>query len=152
MRVDETLAGLAAITCSCAFIPVWASVIVGIVAALAYRGGKFLVDWKFKLDDALDAVAVHVFAGMWGVLSLGIFADGNVADVRGIIYGDAGQLLAQFICVLAAFAWAFANGFAIFYALKYTVGVRVTPEQEKAGLDQTYHGVDAYPGLVFEKE
>lgn len=149
---NATLAGLAAITCSCAFIPVWASVIVGIVAALAYRGGKFLVDWKFKLDDALDAVAVHVFAGMWGVLSLGIFADGSVADVKGIIYGDAGQLLAQFICVLAAFAWAFVNGFAIFYALKYTVGVRVTPEQEKAGLDQTYHGVDAYPGLVFEKE
>ncbi len=149
---NATLSGLAAITCSCAFIPVWASVIVGIIAALAYRGGKFLVDWKFKLDDALDAVAVHVFAGAWGVLSLGIFADGTYVNVKGILFGDAGQLAAQFICVVASFAWASVNGFAIFLALKYTVGVRVTKEQEEMGLDQAYHGEDAYPGVVFSEE
>ncbi|MGR3220723.1 MAG: ammonium transporter [Candidatus Anammoxibacter sp.] len=151
MLCNATLSGLAAITCSCAFIPVWAAVIVGIVAAFAYRGGKFLIDWKFKIDDALDAVAVHVFAGAWGVLSLGVFADGTYAGIKGILYGDAGQLLAQFICVLASFVWALVNGFAIFLILKYTCGVRVTKEQEEMGLDQAYHGEDAYPGLVFEK-
>lgn len=147
-----TLAGLAAITCSCAFIPVWASVVVGIIAALSYRGGKFLIDWKFKLDDPLDSVAVHVFAGMWGVISLGIFSDGSYQGVKGILYGDAGQLLAQIICVLASFAWAAANGTVLFLALKYTVGVRVTKEQEEMGLDQAYHGQDAYPGTVFAEE
>ncbi|MGR3219510.1 MAG: ammonium transporter, partial [Candidatus Anammoxibacter sp.] len=86
-----------------------------------------------------------------GVLSLGIFADGTYAEVRGILYGDAGQLLAQFICVLASAGWAFANGFAIFLLLKYTCGVRVTKEQEEMGLDQAYHGTDAYPGRVEEK-
>lgn len=149
---NATLGGLAAITCSCAFIPVWAAVIVGVIAALAYRGGKYLVDWKFKVDDALDAVAVHVFAGMWGVISLGIFADGTYADVKGILYGDPGQLLAQIICVLASAAWAFANGFILFLVLKHTIGVRVTKEQEEVGLDQTYHGTDCYPGVVFDKE
>ena len=147
-----TLGGLAAITCSCAFIPVWASVVVGVIAALCYRGGKYLMDWVFKIDDPLDSVAVHVFSGMWGVLSLGIFSDGSYEGVKGILYGDAGQLLAQFICVCASAAWAFANGFAIFYALKYTVGVRVTKEQEEMGLDQAYHGVNAYPGAVFSDE
>ncbi len=149
---NSTLAGLAAITCSCAFIPVWASVIVGIIAALAYRGGKYLMDWKFKLDDALDSVAVHVFGGAWGVISLGLFSDGTYAEVTGLFFGDAGQLLAQVICVIASLAWALANGFIIFLILKHTCGVRVTKEQEEVGLDITYHGTECYPGTVFEKE
>lgn len=149
---NATLAGLAAITCPCAWIPVWAGVVVGIGAALSYRGAKWLVDWKMKLDDPLDSVAVHAFGGMWGVLALGIFADGTYGDVKGLITGSGWQMLSQFVCVCAAWAWAFANGCAIFFALKYTVGLRVTKEQEERGLDLVYHGTDCYPGAVFEQE
>lgn len=147
---NATLAGLAAITCPCAYIPVWAGVAVGVIAGLTYRGAKWLVDWKIKLDDPLDSVAVHAFGGMWGVLALGIFADGTYTGVNGLVAGSGWQLLSQFICVCAAWLWAFANGCAIFFALKYTVGVRVTKEQEEKGLDQAYHGTDCYPGRVFQ--
>jgi Amt family ammonium transporter len=104
-----------------------------------------------KLDDPVGALSAHGVAGIWGTLSCGIFASPRLATLNGIgdpglVYnGSFAQLWAQLIGVVAAFVFVFVISFATFYVIKKTVGLRVTAEEEDAGLDIAEHGMYGYP-------
>jgi Amt family ammonium transporter len=95
------------------------------------------IDRILHIDDPVGAVSVHGVCGAWGTLSYGIFGMG----------AESGQFLTQLIGVAAAFAWAFGLGLVLFLAIKYTIGLRVTREEELQGLDIGEHGLEAYGGF-----
>lgn len=142
---NGALAGLVAITAPCAYVPPWAAVVIGIIAGFVMRGTVTLVESVFKIDDPVGAASVHAANGLWGLLSVGIFADGTYGGVNGLITGSGWQLLAQFIDCVTVIAWAFGLGVFIFWVLKITIGIRVSPAVELAGLDVHEHGTPCYP-------
>ena len=101
---NGALAGLVAVTAPCAFIAPWAAVVVGAIGALVMLLGVSIIDTKLKIDDPVGASSVHGVAGVWGLLAVGIFADGTYG-VSGLIAGNASQLLAQVIAAAVAVAW-----------------------------------------------
>ena len=158
MTGNGVLAGLVAITASCAWVNTKSAVLIGIIAAIITYLGVWFLEWKLKVDDPVGAVSVHGFNGLWGLLALGLFADGTYGNyttegpmVTGLLYGNAGFFACQVISVIVNFAWAFGLGFAMFYILKRTIGIRVTEEEEIQGLDIGEHGVSAYPDFVQTK-
>lgn len=141
---NGALAGLVAVTAPCAYVAPWAAAVIGLLSGLIMRGAVWLVEVKFRVDDPLGAVAVHAANGIWGMLAVGIFADGTYGGVSGLITGQGGQLLAQFIGTIVAIAWAVAWGAAIFFGLKYTIGIRVSELVEFEGTDIHIHGSPCY--------
>lgn len=142
---NGALAGLVAITAPCAYVAPWAAVVIGVLAALIMRGAIWLVEVKMKVDDPLGAVAVHAANGMWGMLAVGVFADGTYGGVSGLITGSGWQLLAQFIGTVVALAWAFAWGCGVFFTIRYHMGLRVSDLVESEGVDIHIHGSPCYP-------
>ncbi len=139
------LAGLVGITAGCAYVNSLSSVIIGAVAALVMIWATSFVERVLKIDDVVGASAVHGFAGAWGVLAVGIFADGSYGGVAGLVAGNTTQIIAQLITVLTALVWSLGMGFGMFWLLKKTVGLRVSRAEELEGLDRTEHGLEAYP-------
>ncbi|MFQ5861932.1 MAG: ammonium transporter, partial [Candidatus Brocadiales bacterium] len=121
--------------------------VIGISASFIMMGSVWLLDWKLKVDDPLGAVSVHGACGLWGLLCVGIFADGSYGGVTGCIVGSGWQLLAQFIAVLVVLAWGLACGAFIWLTMKYTMGIRVSKEAERIGLDHAIHAMDCYPAF-----
>lgn len=144
LACNGALAGLVGITAPCAYVAPWAAIVIGAMAALIMRISLWFVEYVLKVDDPVGAVSVHGAGGLWGLLSLGIFADGTYQGVRGLIMGETGQLIAQAISCLAVFAWALGMGLLTFFILKHTVGIRVPIEEELQGLDLIEHGMEAY--------
>jgi Amt family ammonium transporter len=142
---NGSLAGLVAITAGCAYVPTWAAIVIGIIGGLAMLGTVRLVESGLKIDDPLGATSVHAANGLWGLLALGIFADGSYQNVRGLITGSSGQMIAQLIAASSALAWALALSCAIFFGLKHTVGLRVSRNEELEGVDMSIHGHECYP-------
>ncbi|HYM15917.1 MAG TPA: ammonium transporter, partial [Dehalococcoidia bacterium] len=160
MSCNGMLAGLVAITAPCAFVSPWAAALIGLVAGFLVCGGVWFFDNVAHVDDPCGAVSVHGLNGAWGVLSLGLFADGTYGagwngisgNVKGLFYGDAGQLGAQAISVVVCFAWAFSVTMIVFGAYKLFTSMRVSPEVEIQGLDVPEFGVPGYAGFVMERE
>lgn len=155
MTVNGTIAGLVAITAPCAWVAPWASVVIGIVAGFVVCYGYWFLERR-GIDDVVGAIPVHGFNGTWGLLALGLFADGTYGNyatdapyITGLLYGNAGFFACQVISVLVNFAWAFGLGLILFYVLKRTVGIRVSPEEELVGLDISEHGIVTYPDFVY---
>lgn len=156
MSANGCLAGLVAITAPCAYVPAWAAGVIGVSAGVLVCVAVSTIERRFKIDDPVGAVAVHGINGLWGVLALGIFADGRYgagvngvkAAVRGALYGNWGQLLAQVIG--AAVCVVFACGlFILFFRIQDRLqGIRVSPEAELMGLDVSEMGVPAYTDEV----
>ena len=154
MLANGTLAGLVAITAPCAFVNAPAAVLIGLVAGVLVCVAVVLVERKFRLDDPVGAISVHGFNGAWGVLAVGLFADGtygagtnNVAGpVTGLFYGGYTQIVAQLIGVCTNFLWVGAST-ALAWKITglLTKGHRVTAEVEDMGLDTPEMGVPAYP-------
>jgi Amt family ammonium transporter len=145
LACNGALGGLVAITGPCAYVAPWAAIAIGVIAGAVMWGTVIFVETKLKIDDPLGAVAVHGANGIWGMLALGIFADGTYGGVSGLITGSGGQLLAQFIGVVAAMAWAIGMGALMFYVLKVTMGLRVSELVEYEGVDVHLHGSPCYP-------
>jgi ammonium transporter, Amt family len=153
MTANGTLAGLVAITAPCAFVNGIASFIIGIVAGLLVCVAVPFFENKLKLDDPVGAISVHGVNGFWGIISLGLFADGTYGNgyngvsggVTGLFYGDASQLLAQLIAIGVLLVWGFGVSFLFFKLLDKVWGLRVAPEAELEGLDIPEMGVLAYP-------
>lgn len=153
MTANGMLAGLVAITAPCAFVSSWASVLIGAVGGVLVVGSVVFVERVFKVDDPVGAASVHGANGLWGLLALGIFADGSYGDglngvagpVRGLLYGDAGQFAVQVIAVVVVATWAFGAMYAFFRIQDRVQGIRVSAEDELEGLDVTEMGVPAYP-------
>ncbi len=153
MTANGTLAGLVAITAPCAFVNAISSLIIGIVAAVLVCVSVPFVENKLKLDDPVGAISVHGTNGLWGVIALGLFADGKYGDgfngvsggVTGLFFGDISQLIAQLVAVAVLFIWGFGVSYVFFKILDRVWGLRVTPETELEGLDLPEMGVLAYP-------
>jgi Amt family ammonium transporter len=148
--LNGTLAGLVAITASCAFVDPWAAVVIGLIAGLLVFGSMKFFE-KMKVDDPIYALSVHGAAGIWGTLANGFFATNELAEKVGI--GQAGllygggfkQLWVQIESVVLAGAYALILSFIFLYIIKMVVGLRVTEEQEIIGLDLSEHGNYGYP-------
>jgi ammonium transporter, Amt family len=149
MAGNGAIAGLVAITAPSGYVEYWAAPIIGAVAGVIVVVGVLAIDKV--LDDPVGALSAHGLAGIWGTLSCGIFTAPSLAKLNAV--GDGGlwytgsfhQLGAQALGIGAAFGAAFASSFAIFWAIKKTIGMRVSAEDEEAGLDIIEHGMYGYP-------
>lgn len=144
------LAGLVAITASCAFVEPWAAILIGgIAGGLVFVSARWLE--RRRIDDPISALSVHGAAGIWGTLSTGFLASPELASKVGVgqggwLYtGSLEQLWVQFYGVVAAGGYAFALSFLCLYAIKKWFGLRVTPQEEMEGLDLSEHGSYGYP-------
>jgi ammonium transporter, Amt family len=155
MACNGLLGGLVAITAPCAFVSPAAAVLIGVVAGLLVSWLIPTLEQRVRIDDPVGAIAVHGGAGAWGALCVGIFADGTYGDgyngvagpVRGLLFGDTGQLVAQTVGIVVNFAFVFGAATAFFRIVDRLIGNRVTAEVESTGLDALEMGTDAYPNL-----
>ena len=130
-----------------------AALFIGVVAGLLVVVSVMTLETRFRIDDPVGAVAVHGACGMWGALSLGLLADGTYGDgwngvagpVRGLFFGDGGQLVAQLIGVTTNVLFVFGASYGFFRLLDRAVGNRVPAEVEWAGLDTQEMASEAYP-------
>jgi ammonium transporter, Amt family len=149
MAGNGAIAALVAITAPSGYVELWAAPIIGGVAGVIVVLGVLAIDKK--IDDPVGALSAHGLAGIWGTLACGLFTAPRLAEYNGV--GDAGlvysgsfsQLGAQALGVLAAFAFVFTFSYATFWVIKKTYGLRVTTEEEEAGLDMSEHGMYGYP-------
>lgn len=158
------LAGLVAITGPCAFVSASASIFIGAVSGVLVIAAALFLETTLKVDDPVGAIAVHACNGTWGILALGLFANGTYGDglngvpgnVRGFFYGDSGQLAASFIGILANIVYVGTMTTISFVVVGRLVGGhRVSREVELAGLDVPEMGVDGYvgdPGITVPEE
>ena len=143
LTLNGSLAGLVAITAGCAFVSNLSAVIIGLIAGVLVVFGISWID-KLKVDDPVGAVAVHGLNGIWGLLAVGLFAiDGGL-----FTGGGATLLVVQAIGAVAIIAWTFVTSTIVFRTLKATMGLRVSAEEEIAGLDRVEHGASAYPEFM----
>ena len=147
--LNGALAGLVAITASCAYVEPWAAVVIGLVAGVLVFFSSVFFE-KIKVDDPIFALSVHGAAGVWGTLSNGLFATEELVGLGvgkpGLFYGGGGdQLWVQFESVVVCGAFAFAASFLVLWIVKKAIGFRVTEEQEIIGLDLSEHGNYGYP-------
>jgi ammonium transporter, Amt family len=154
LMANGMLAGLVAITAPCAFVSSLGAVVIGAAAGVLLIASVWFVEHKLKLDDPVGAISVHGVNGAFGVLALGLFADGTygaglngVAEpVVGLFYGGGwGQLAAQSIGTLACIVFVFVSFFAYFKVAGLLFGNRVPAEVELEGLDLAEVGALAYP-------
>ena len=143
MACNGALAGLVGITAPVAFVDPWAAVVIGALAAPIMMISVTVIEKVLKVDDPVGAVSVHGVCGLWGLLAVAIFASGN-NGVTGLIGGDASLLVPQLVSMAVVLVWALGTGFLMFFMLKFTMGVRVTEEEEMAGVDASEHGMEAY--------
>lgn len=159
ITVNGFLGGLVAITCPCYWVDPIGAFFIGIGGGIVVIWGLDLLEY-LRIDDPIGAVPVHAVAGIWGTLSLGLFAAGTygiptamgvdtTTVVTGLFYGGgAGQLLAQAIGSSSVVVGTFAVALILMYAVKATGTLRVSLEGEIEGLDRHEHGVPAYPEFV----
>ena len=140
---NGALAGLVGITAGAAFVEPWSAVVIGAIAAPIMMASLLLIERVFKIDDPVGAISVHGVTGLWGLLAVGIFANGN-NGVEGLVVGEGKQILSQLISMGVVLAWGLVTGFALFMLLKVTMGVRATEAEELEGLDISEHGLPAY--------
>ena len=159
MMCNGMLAGLVAITATCAFVNSISACFIGLVAGILVVEVVFFVESKLKIDDPVGAVAVHGANGLWGCLALGLFADGSYGDgwngvpgtVKGLFYGDPSQFVAQFIGVLANIIYVGLIALVIFKLIDAFIGNRVEPSAEIDGLDVPEMGAPGYAGIKLDK-
>ncbi|WP_019119494.1 ammonium transporter [Brevibacillus massiliensis] len=151
--LNGTLAGLVAITASCAFVEPWAAVVIGAIGGFLVVVSSRVIE-RMQIDDPISAISVHGVAGIWGTLSNGLFATPKLAESVGVgqggffYTGSFEQLWVQCYGVVSAGCYAFAVSFIILYLMKKAIGLRVTEEQEILGLDLSEHGSYGYPEQI----
>ena len=160
------LAGLVAITAPCAFVSSWAAMLIGAIAGVLVVVAAMFIEQKLKIDDPVGAAAVHGVNGAWGIVSLGLFANGAYGDgwngvagpVKGLFYGDSGQLVAELIGIAANILYVAPVAALAFFVIGKIVGNRVSAEDEVAGLDIPEMGIPGYtfdasphPGILHER-
>jgi Amt family ammonium transporter len=151
MAGNGAIAALVAITAPSGYVEIWAAPIIGAVAGVIVVLGVYAID-KF-IDDPVGALSAHGLAGIWGTISCGIFTAPRLAQYNafgdpqgGLVYsGHFTQLAAQCIGFMIAFTFVFSMSFGTFWVIKKTYGLRVTEEEEHAGLDISEHGMYGYP-------
>jgi len=145
MAMNGALGGLVGITAGCAFVEPWASVIIGMLSGLIYVGASKLLI-KLKIDDAVDAIPVHFFCGMWGCIATGLFAK----DV-GLFYGEGKALGVEILGVVFIIGWTAGIMTPFFVLINYLGLFRVDPTEERVGLDISHHKGAAYDFTTADK-
>jgi len=149
MAGNGAIGALVAITAPSGYVAPWAGVVIGFIAGVIVPLGVYAIDRR--LDDPVGALTAHGLCGIWGTLSCGIFtlptlAAYNAVGKPGLIYnGSFTQLGAQALGIVVVFAFVFSASFATFWLIKKTYGLRVSLEEEEAGLDISEHGMYGYP-------
>jgi len=149
------LGGLVSISASCAFVSPASALLIGIIAGFLVVGSVLALERRFRIDDPAGSIPVHAVCGLWGALALGIFANGSYGDgwngvagpVRGLLWGDGGQLIAQLIGIAAGVLVTFSLALVFFVIMERTIGNRVLAEVEWTGLDSLEMGSEAYPNV-----
>ena len=156
MTLNGCLAGLVAITAPCAFVSVFSSVIIGSIAGVIVVIAVMAFD-RAGIDDPVGATSVHLVNGVFGTLCIGLFTDLKIAGCAGtalkqglLTGGTSEQLVIQAIGVGATAAYVIPVSLIVWLVLKFTLGLRVTREEEIEGLDIGEHGNEAYPGFVMQ--
>jgi ammonium transporter, Amt family len=150
--MNGALSGLVAITSGCGVVEPWAAIVIGIVAGWVYLWSSSLL-LRLRIDDAVDAIPVHMFNGIWGVLATGLVANPGLMDAAfgtaefpGLFYALAGGknvpnlLGCQVIIILFILGWTFVTMFPFFIWLNYKGWFRADSLEELVGLDISYHG------------
>jgi Amt family ammonium transporter len=137
------VAGLVAITPAAGFVGPLAAIVIGIAAGLVCFWALRL-KFRFNFDDSLDVVAVHLVGGIIGALLVGVFADAAINGVDGLLFGEPMQFVRQAVSVVVAMAYSFAVSYALALALKATIGLRVSEQEERSGLDLALHEEQGY--------
>jgi Amt family ammonium transporter len=151
MAGNGAIAGLVAITAPSGYVELWAAPIIGLVAGAIVVVGVYAIDKV--IDDPVGALSAHGLAGIWGTISCGLFTAPRLAQYNafgdpngGLVYsGKFTQLIAQVVGFSIAFTFVFAMSFGTFWLIKKTIGLRVSEEEEDAGLDISEHGMYGYP-------
>jgi ammonium transporter, Amt family len=151
MAGNGAIAALVAITAPSGYVELWTAPIIGAVAGVIVVLGIYAIDKK--IDDPVGALSAHGLAGVWGTLACGIFTAPRLAQYNGFGDPDGGliysgaftQLAYQALGIVVVFAFVFSLSFLTFWAIKQTYGLRVTAEEEEAGLDISEHGMYGYP-------
>ncbi len=152
MALNGALGGLVAITAPCSTVTPVGAIWIGLLAGALVVASVTFIDKRLRIDDPVGAVSVHGVCGLWGTLACGLFsaeAALNLGDTStGLLYGGGfNQLISQLIGAGVAFIWAFGLGMGLFLALKHTVGLRVSEQEEIRGLDIGEHGMESYAGF-----
>jgi len=145
MTLNGALAGLVGITAGCANVNNLGAVLIGLVSGVLVVYSINFIEKK-GFDDAVGAISVHGVCGAWGVLAVAIF---DTSD--GLINGGSSLFVPQIIGMLAIAAWAYITSFIVLKVIDSVVGLRVTPEEEIAGLDASEHGTTAYGDFILKK-
>jgi Amt family ammonium transporter len=162
MAGNGLLAGLVAITAPSGFVNTVGAAIIGLIAGVLVCYSVAFVENVMKVDDPVGAISVHGTCGLWGVLSVGLFADGKSnyggawngvnGSVTGLFYGDPNQLVAQLIGIATLLGFVFTFSFVLNWILDVLVGQRVSAEAEVEGLDLPEMGQLGYPEFIFKPE
>jgi Amt family ammonium transporter len=159
--LNGVLVGLVSITAGCSVVEPWAAVIIGLIGSMVYTGVSELVKRVLKIDDVVDAFAVHCGGGMWGLIAASLFAtQDNFMAAYGVdetapygaFYAPVGKGHQMFVCALIGICviWAWVGGIMLpfFFGVHYAGWLRSPPEEEEAGMDISKHGGSAYPDYV----
>jgi Amt family ammonium transporter len=155
MTGNGFLAGLVAVTAPSGFVNPVGAAIIGLIAGVLVCISVAFIERTLQIDDPVGAVSVHGVCGLWGVISLGLFADGKSnyggawngvnGSVTGLFYGDAGQLVAQLIGVATIVGFVFTLSFLFAWVIDLVMGQRASAKSELEGLDLPEMGAVAYP-------
>ena len=162
MTGNGMLAGLVAITAPSGFVNPMGAVIIGLIAGVLVCFSCEFIERVLRVDDPVGAISVHGTNGIWGVISVGLFADGRSnyggswntvpGSVTGLFYGDAGQLVAQLIGAATLIGFIFTLSFVVNMIIDAVMGQRVPAKVELAGLDIPEMGALGYPEFVLKPE
>lgn len=144
--LNGALAGLVSITAGCGNMTAGGAVLAGLIGGIIVVFSIEIIEKKLKIDDAIGAASVHGVVGFWGTIVIGLWGVDGDTGLGLFNGGGADQLITQLTGGVAYAVWAVVLSFIVFGILKKTVGLRVTEEEEVAGLDISEHGTIAYPG------
>jgi len=143
--------GLVAITPGAGFVPIWASVIIGLLVSPICYFGITVIKEKFGYDDSLDAFGCHGIGGIWGGIATGLFTQKSINSAAawdGLIFGDYHLFTAQLISIGITIAVAIIGTVICISIVKLFVSLRVSDKEEREGLDISEHGESAYPSFT----
>lgn len=144
--LNGALAGLVSITAGCGNMTEGGAVLAGLIGGVIVVFSIEFIEKKLKIDDAIGAASVHGVAGFWGTIVIGLWGVSGEDAIGLFNGGGSAQFVAQLVGALSYMLWAVVLSFIVFGILKATIGLRVTEEEEIAGLDVSEHGSLAYPG------
>jgi Amt family ammonium transporter len=152
MMCNGLLASMVGISASCAYVSPGSSVLIGAIASVLAIEGALFIERKLRIDDPVGAGAIHGLGGAWGLLAVGIFANGRYGEglngvagpVRGLMAGNAGQLAASLIGIVANILWVVPSSAFALWCIGKIVGTRVPINDEIAGLDVPELGMAGY--------